>query len=98
MVLFIRLWGGDMFVLQSTYNTLQAELMNYKIALNHMNCKWGALVDRINEKGGEEFLERDINPFSDDELKKMIALCHPDKHNGKESAKEITQKLSSMRS
>jgi hypothetical protein len=31
--------------------------------------------------------------FDKDEIKSMIALCHPDRHGGKESAVRITQKL-----
>lgn len=35
--------------------------------------------------------------FTDSEIKSLISLCHPDKHNGKASATNITQKLLKMR-
>jgi hypothetical protein len=37
------------------------------------------------------------NPFSKEFLNKLITLCHPNKHDGKRSATEITQKLLEMR-
>jgi hypothetical protein len=37
------------------------------------------------------------NPFNQKDLKVMITLCHPDKHGGKKSATEMTQKLLEMR-
>lgn len=35
--------------------------------------------------------------FSQEEIKRLIRLCHPDKHNGSEAAHSITQKLLEMR-
>lgn len=35
--------------------------------------------------------------FTQDEIRSMIRLCHPDKHGGKEVATKVTQKLMSMR-
>lgn len=35
--------------------------------------------------------------FDETELKRLISLCHPDKHDGKQSAVEMTQKLIAMR-
>jgi hypothetical protein len=35
--------------------------------------------------------------FTPSELKTLIQLCHPDKHDGKKSAVEITQKLLTLR-
>lgn len=36
-------------------------------------------------------------PFTKDEIRTLIQLCHPDKHGGKESAVTITQKLLKLR-
>ena len=64
---------------------------------------YNKLVRRINAKGGESFLNSNpqkpkaVNPFSQDEIDTLIRLCHPDKHNNKDSAKVITQKLLTMR-
>ena len=35
--------------------------------------------------------------FSEEEIKVLIRLCHPDRHQGKQSAVSITQKLLGMR-
>lgn len=35
--------------------------------------------------------------FSKEDIKRLITLCHPDKHGGKEMAKEMTQKLIRLR-
>ena len=83
---------------KSKYDALAVK---YSILFN----KWDSLVDRINDLGGEDFLDTatssdDLfkqNVFSQDELRKLIQLCHPDKHEGKQMAHEITSRLNSMR-
>ena len=35
--------------------------------------------------------------FDDTTLRKLISLCHPDRHNGKQSAQEMTTMLIEMR-
>ena len=58
--------------------------------------KWNELVERIDSKGGEAFLQRAILLRKDD-LSTMIHLCHPDKHNNSETANRITKLLLEMR-
>lgn len=58
--------------------------------------KWNELVDRINDKGGEAFLQRAIL-LDEDTVSAMIRLCHPDKHNNSETANRITKLLLEMR-
>lgn len=41
--------------------------------------------------------KRSERVFSEEEIKTLIRLCHPDKHQGKQSAVSITQKLLGMR-
>lgn len=61
------------------------------------------LVEQINKKGGERFLYHAVLPeqvqlqFNQAEIRTLISLCHPDKHDGKQSATVITQKLLDMR-
>lgn len=57
---------------------------------NQMVKEHNEMVDEFAYGGGG-------NPFTPEELKVLIGLCHPDKHGGKESANKITQKLLSMR-
>ena len=88
-----------MFVLNSTYQKELKARLELTIAFNHLQTKWNNLVDRINDKGGEEFLESDPskNKLSKEELTKLISLCHPDKHDGKASATIMTKKLLKLR-
>lgn len=93
-----------MFVSQSTYKRLERELIStiqhleaYKRAFIRVTGNWNELVDRINQKGGEDFLEHgSLNPasqFNPEDVNRLIRLCHPDKHNNSDVANEITKKL-----
>lgn len=42
-------------------------------------------------------LKLSTETFSKQEIDVLIRLCHPDKHGGKQSAVEMTQKLLSLR-
>lgn len=86
-----------MFVLRSTYEAEHARCLELALQLQQLTLQWNNLVKRINDKGGEEFLESKPAGFSDSELKQLLSLCHPDKHDGKESAIKLTQKLLKMR-
>ena len=73
-----------------------------KLKFNAMLTQWNELVRRINAHGGEAiFSPRQVvvtqSPFSKDEFRKLLALCHPDKHDGKPIAVEMTQKLLEIR-
>ena len=58
-----------------------------------------ALENRIAALVAELERERRLNSgqFTNDEIKTLTSLCHPDKHGGKESAVRITQKLLKLR-
>lgn len=81
-------------------NTINSLL--YKARYEQLLNEYNKLVKRINEKGGEQFLQHAaIQPtgiqLSKEDLKSLIQLCHPDKHGGKESAVEMTKKLNIIR-
>lgn len=86
-----------MFVLESTYKKLQARYRALDQLNDELLTKWNRVVRLINAKGGEEFLEHGTlappNPFSQEDIRRLILLCHPDKHDGKQIAVEMTQKL-----
>lgn len=101
-----------MFVRSSTYMKLRADFSALQLKHAQLQLEdsvrkreWNRLIDRINAKGGQEFLDLGIVPtrllggamLSKDDVKRMLMLCHPDKHGGKEAAKEITQKLLKLR-
>lgn len=85
----------------------EMENFNLRIALKTVEFKyysllkeWNKLINRINALGGESFLEgksKQSSQFTQDEIRTLIRLCHPDKHAGSAAANEMTQKLLKMR-
>ena len=98
-----------MIVLKSTYDELRrryeaqtAMLRSTNTELQTLTMKWNGLVNRINALGGEQFLQstnrNGSSQFSREEIKQLVRLCHPDKHNGSKTASAITAKLLTMQS
>lgn len=71
--------------------------------LERLTKKWDDLVTQVNKKGGQQFLDgpsykdRMKQQFTDDELRSLLQLVHPDRHHGKESAVKMTQKINALR-
>lgn len=101
-----------MFVRDSTHRKLQAEHLksqteNLSLRMDNIELqrkysalvkKWNDLVNQVNQAGGEEFLtKKKSSQFSDEDIKRLLQLCHPDKHGGKQLAVEMTQKLNALR-
>lgn len=97
-----------MFVRQSTYEAVCTKLVEvdasntyHRNMAKELQDKWNALIKRINAKGGEQFLEHGvIKPsaqFTEEELSKLIRLCHPDKHNNSLTSNEMTVRLLAMK-
>lgn len=84
-----------MFVLQSTYDDLKLKYMILQMENDKLIDQWNNLVRKINALGGEDFLKRHTvkHQFSPSEIRTLIKLCHPDKHNGKKEAHDMTVKL-----
>lgn len=86
-----------MFVLRAKYNSLARDCLRLQRIADELATKWSNIVDVINAKGGQNFLDNAVlNPkpqFSQEEIRRLILLCHPDKHEGKQIAVEMTQKL-----
>lgn len=79
-------------------STHEKEMLDMKVRYQVLLSEYNGLVGKINSRGGESFLYGDYsNQFSEDEIKTLITLCHPDKHQQKQSAVEMTQKLLAMR-
>lgn len=96
-----------MFVRKSTYDAVVVErdaarnitTMYHKL-YRDLLIKWNHLVEQVNQAGGERALKsrtQQSEQFSQDDIKRLIQLCHPDKHDGKQSAVEMTKKLNLMR-
>ena len=78
---------------------LRVELTAYESLYKELRSKWNNLVRKINAKGGSEFLDgTPTSQFSEDDLRRLLQLCHPDKHGGSKLAQEMTTKLNRLRS
>lgn len=99
-----------MFVLKSTHdkvlverNAQTKESLYWNNKYIELQLRWNAVVDQINSKGGMNFLNngsigaKTVHQFTDDELRSLLQLVHPDKHGGKQSAITLTQKINSLR-
>ena len=91
-----------MLVRQSTYDRVRRErdeaetlALVWKIKYSNLLDEWNTLVEVINAKGGKDFLDRGNTQtqFTEDEIRKLLQLCHPDKHDGKQMAVDMTAKL-----
>lgn len=70
----------------------------YRYRYHELVEKYNELVSLINARGGTDFLYGESpQQFTQEEIKKLLMLCHPDKHNGKQMAQDITNKLLTMR-
>jgi hypothetical protein len=87
-----------MFVLAKTARDWQARYYASELERLELLQKWNELVTKINAKGGAPFLDGDGPAQLDGEdIKRLLMLCHPDKHGGKKMAEEMTQKLLALR-
>lgn len=90
-----------MFVTKARYERMYARALAAELQLAALTDKWAKLVTTINKKGGQEFLDTAVipkaSPLSKEDIAKLLTLCHPDKHDGKPIATEMTQKLLSLR-
>lgn len=75
------------------------EALEYKLMHAALQRKWNELVERINNKGGEAFLNSAPSKqlLTAPEIKAMLSLCHPDKHGGSKIAEDVTRKLLEFR-
>lgn len=69
---------------------------------NALHKRWNELIDKLNAKGGQEFIDEGVLPcelpqLTQEDIRRLILLVHPDKHEGKPMAVELTQKLLKMR-
>jgi hypothetical protein len=91
--------GLNMFVSAKKYHASIALNARWAAEYEVLLGRYNALVDRINRKGGEAFLEQPVKnyQFDQDELRSLLIFCHPDKHDGNEKALEITKKINYVR-
>lgn len=85
-----------MFVRSSTYESLKQQHDSAVRAYNRLLRQWNDIVELINKKGGQDFLNDGI-VFSQQDIKDLLTLCHPDKHQNSETSVRVTKFLLGMR-
>lgn len=108
--LLVILAGADPSKVRDSGNNadVHMELLQMKMAHDRLLAEherlteqWNELVQLINSKGGRAFLEsggvQNHPKLTKEVVKKLIILCHPDKHAGKPMAQEMTQILLEIR-
>ncbi|AUR92599.1 hypothetical protein NVP1174O_39 [Vibrio phage 1.174.O._10N.261.55.A8] len=85
--------------LQKKYLSLQNDFIGLNSRYQKLINQWNDLVGEINEKGGRSFMDSkpENHNLTDDDIKKLLTLCHPDKHGGKSIANDMTAKLNKLR-
>lgn len=86
-----------MFVRKSKLIEVRADTAVWKFRYESLLVKWNALVDRINSLGGESFLQGNTTQFNSEDIKRLILLCHPDKHGNSQMANDMTKKLLTLK-
>ena len=81
-----------MFVSKSTYNMLRGQYVALQSLYALLLKEHNELIEQVNDNGGQYFLDHGI-ALSEKDIKKMLRLVHPDKHNGSEIATQVTQML-----
>lgn len=99
-----------MFVRKSKYKELEREIERRNYHYDYLqrqhekllrdNAKnvfdYNELVDEYNALEKKSKQPAQVG-FNLDEIKSLIRLCHPDKHNGKQSANDMTVKLLALK-
>ncbi len=98
-----------MFMLKSTHKQeiygLQMDLTKARVKLIDANMRiielksaLNAMKNHLHEKSKKVDNEKSQQKtFTDEELRKLVQLCHPDRHNGSKTSVEMTQLLNKLR-
>lgn len=93
---------GPTKALREERDSLRRQLYIQKLQYETLIEKWNTLVKQINKNGGQQFLDHARvdaqQQFTNDDLRRLLQLCHPDKHGGSNLAVEMTAKLNKARS
>lgn len=80
---------------RASYSNLE-RLKSFHYIVDRL-AKSGKSVDDLFKRLDGQENKQSESAFSEEEIKVLIRLCHPDRHQGKQSAVSITQKLLGMR-
>lgn len=95
-------WQSTYDELEKKYRELQREYSKLDAQNNANIADWNRLVKKINRYGGSDALIAAATgnaelQLAKKDIKKIVSLCHPDKHGGSKIAEEITRKLLALR-
>ena len=87
-----------MFVSAKKYEYERKLRMEYQQRYSELVKEWNRVVGEINARGGWcAVMEAPPRQLDKADIQKLLSLCHPDKHGGKEIAQEMTVKLLKLR-
>lgn len=86
----------NMFVRRSTYDKLMDDYLKLRNRYMDLLRDWNYIIGRINSKGGEAFLDSKVQ-FTEQEMRQLAILCHPDKHGNSEVSVKLTKKIMELR-
>lgn len=83
---------------------LATQVITLSTEFKSLREKWEELVTKVNSKGGEAFLNhgelygfnKSETQFTNEELKVLRRLVHPDKHGNSVSANNLTAKINQL--
>lgn len=96
-----------MLVLKSTHDNLRkrhdadrvyiARLQQELLAAQYHVALLQSEVNALHMQLAARTIAASQSQFTKEEIRTLITLCHPDRHDGKDAAKRMTQKLLALR-
>ncbi|QYW02511.1 hypothetical protein CPT_Silvanus_037 [Stenotrophomonas phage Silvanus] len=86
-----------MFVTRKTYNKLFSQAATMAVELIAAQAALREAVLTIVKLRESAKVSRTVPQFTDDQLRELLQLVHPDKHGGKASAIRLTQHINALR-
>lgn len=84
---------------QTEVNNLNMQNIQLHTRLGMLNVRYDNLMNAYTELRKNQLTGESTNSgtFTDEQLKSLLQLVHPDKHGGKESAIAMTQLINGLR-
>lgn len=91
-----------MFVTRARYDRAVQEGVLALRKYHQLIREWNDLVDLIDNLGGLKRIREAVQAtptqqFTDDDIRRLLQLCHPDKHANSNLAQDMTRKLLAAR-
>lgn len=94
----VKIMFFDFFVTKKEHDKLMDAFTVVHFRYKELMKQWNTLVGQINARGGLAYLNKPPPAaITKEDVKILLQLCHPDKHQGRRIAQEMTTKLLAMR-